>query len=222
MYCVIICSGEINNYKFCKKYIKSAKYIIGVDGGATHIRKLSATPHLLLGDFDSIKQADLNYFKKLGVETLSYNPKKDKTDTEIAVDIAIKKGFKDIVILGGTGSRLDHTLANIFLLKKMLDNGVNGKIVDENNEIYIIKDAAFYPAAPSLQIKKGEFEPYFVSLLSLSKKAQGISTEGLYYPLKNESLHFGESRGISNKATDNQIHIKLDDGLLLVIISKDR
>ncbi len=94
----------------------------------------------MLGDFDSILKEDYENYCKAGVEILKYPEEKDATDTEIAIDEGIKRGCRQIILIGVTGSRLDHSLSNIFSLKKILDNGIKGMIVDKYNEIYLIKD----------------------------------------------------------------------------------
>jgi thiamine pyrophosphokinase len=227
MSCIIICSGEIKDYSYYEKLILDVKIIICVDGGAYHARKWGVTPDILLGDFDSINPEDLNYYKEQGVKILRFDSKKDKTDTEIAVDLAIEKHsdtdtekyFEEIIIVGGTGSRLDHTLANIFLLKKMIDNGITGKVVNENNEIRMVKEGDY------IFCKSNKIEDSFVlknlSILSLNKESKSITTNGLCYELDNETLDFGSSRGISNEILMHEAVITVGEGLLLVIKARD-
>jgi thiamine pyrophosphokinase len=208
---VIICNGEIRDYGYYKKYLNRAEIIICADGGAVHARRFDIKPHVLLGDFDSISKEDFDYFKNIGVKIEKFPVEKDQTDTEIAVDYAIGKGCKSIIILGGIGYRLDHSLSNIFLLKKMLDRGVSGKIVDEYNEIILISD----------RIKLQKEENLKITLLALGEKVEGVTTRGLSYPLDDATLEQGSTWGVSNEFADEFAEVLIKNGLLLVIKSSD-
>lgn len=212
MKAVIISNGEIRDYQYHKKYIDDADLVICVDGGARHLRKLGIKPHVLLGDFDSISGEDYRYYKETGVELLSFPAEKDMTDTELAVDYAMDKGCSSVVIIGGFGTRMDHSLANIFLLKKMLDKGVKGIIADELNEITLIND--------SIEMRREE--GLKITLMPLGGKASGISTKGLYYPLENAVMEMASTRGISNEFADDWAEVTVKEGLLLVIKSRDK
>lgn len=213
---LIICSGRIEDYNFYNSYIKQVDFIICVDGGAFHARQMGIRPDLLLGDFDSIKTDDYEYFFDLGVNINKYPHEKDETDTELAVEHAISMGSSKIIIIGGIGTRFDHTLANIFLLKNMIEKDVEGWIIDEHNKITLIND--------KISIKKeGGVK---VSLLPLSDNVYGINTSGLYYPLNNSNMKIGPTRGTSNEFeytedTSNYAKISINHGLLLVILAQD-
>lgn len=208
---IVVANGSVEDYLFYKKYFDKENLVIGVDGGAFHLRKLGIKPDLLLGDFDSISKEDYDDNYKAGIEVFKYPTEKNATDTEIAVDEAIKRGCKQIIVIGGIGSRLDHSLANIFLLKKILDNGIKGMIVNKNNEIYLINDKI------NINFEKG----YKLSLLPITDKVEGITTKGLYYELNNNSISLGSSRGISNEFISDNVEVSISKGLLLVIKSKD-
>jgi thiamine pyrophosphokinase len=211
MTAIIICSGSIKDCFYYEKYFKRAKFVICVDGGAKYLRKLGIVPNVLIGDLDSISNEDLAYFKDMNVEIMKYPSQKDMTDAEIAVDYAVDKGFKEIVVIGGIGTRFDHTLANIFLLKKLLDKGIKGILANEKNEITLIKD----------RIKIEKEEDVKVSLLPLTGIVEGITTKGLYYPLNCEDIEIGSSRGVSNEFKDEIAEVSIKSGILIVIKSKE-
>jgi len=213
---LIICSAKVEDYNFYKNYAKEADLIIGVDGGASHVKAMSLKPHLILGDFDSIEKEVYDYFSDMGVDIKKYPSEKDETDTELAVEYAMSMGCNKIIIAGGIGTRFDHTLANVFLLKKMLDKGVEGWVVNEYNRITLINNC--------IKIKKER--GIKVSLLPLSDVVDGISTKGLYYPLYNYRMEIGPTRGISNefeyiKDADDFAEVTVKSGLLLVILARD-
>lgn len=208
---VIVCNGSIYDYEHLKKYFTGAEFIICADGGALHIKRFGIRPDVILGDFDSICPEDLAYFKEQKVDIFKYPVQKDMTDTEIAVDLAIDKGYRSIIIIGGTGTRLDHSMANVFLLKKMLDRGIRGTVVNEHNEITITNS----------RVTISREENFKVTLLPLTEKVEGVTTKGLFYKLDNAEIVMGSSFGVSNEFTEDIAVVTISEGLLLVIKSRD-
>ncbi|HHW32206.1 MAG TPA: thiamine diphosphokinase [Clostridiaceae bacterium] len=210
---IVICSGTIKDYTYYQKYFESTSsmLVISVDGGAHHARQLGFKVDVLLGDFDSISMEDYRFYENAGVKIIRYPQAKDETDTQLAVNYAIDNGCTSIYILGGFGNRLDHSLANIFLLKKMTDRGVKGYIIDENNEITLIDKF----------IRLNKQENTKVTLLPLTEKVEGITTKGLLYPLENATLEIGPSRGLSNEFIEDVAEVSIKKGLLLVIKARD-
>jgi len=141
---LIVSNGNINEYEVYKKYFEQSDIIICCDGGASHLRSFNVIPDVLLGDFDSISEDDFNYFKDKSVKILKYPVKKEVTDTELAVDYAIEQGAESITLIASVGSRLDHSIANIFLLNKMISKNVRGIIVDNKNMISLITSEMYF------------------------------------------------------------------------------
>ena len=208
---VIVSGGNVKDYSYIKKYFDNADMVVCADSGAGHLKKLGIIPDILLGDFDSICSKDYEDFIKAGVQILKFPLEKDMTDTELAVKLAVERGCKKIIILGGLGTRMDHSLANIFLLKKLLDIGIEGIIADEHNEIVLING----------RIKLEKENGITISLIPLADKAVGVTTKGLYYPLDNKTIQLGSSWGVSNEFTDDSAEVSLTEGLLLVMKTKD-
>ena len=135
---------------------------------------------------------------------------KDKTDSELALDYVVKKGFKNILIFGALGKRLDHFLSNLYLLANTKYEDINLKIINQNQEIFLIKGKKIIKA------KKGDL----LSLIPLKEDCLGIYTKGLLYKLNNEALYFSKSRGVSNVFTSSKAEIKIKKGILLAIHTK--
>lgn len=211
MTAVIVCSGSVIDYSFHQKYFKNPGLVICVDGGAKHIRKLGLIPDVLIGDLDSITKEDFQYLSQLNVKVVKYPREKDMTDTEIAVNFALESGCTEIIIMGGIGTRLDHSLGNILLMRKLLDKGINCVIVNEHNEITLVKD----------KISILREEGFKLSLLPLTDIVEGIKTKGLYYELDYEDLEIGSTRGISNEFNADEAEISIRSGILMVIKSRD-
>lgn len=209
---VIIANGDIKDLRYIKEIIQN-KYIICADGAAKYLRQLNIIPNLLVGDFDSINSNDLSWMKEKGVSYEKFPSRKDQTDTELALEYAFKISPKPkcIIIIGALGSRQDHSLANIMLLYNILQQGIEGKIINEDNEIMITKSHV------SVKGKIGEL----LSIIPLSPIAKGVTLEGLEYPLKNRDIPMGSTLGISNVFAENYAHIFIKEGVLLIIKSKE-
>lgn len=189
------------------------EYVICADGGLKKTEKLNLRPNLILGDFDSVDSSVLEHYKNLNIEIVKFPPEKDYTDMELAVENAVKKGFKDVVLIGATGSRLDHTLANIQLLEKYHSLGINIEIIDNNNYISIISDNT------DIYIKYKK--EHFVSLVPVTEKLEGLTLSGFKYPLDNVKVQRGTALLISNEIIQDEGRIILNKGTALVFVSKD-
>lgn len=197
MRCVIIGSGDIKNYDYIKSKLREDDYIICADGGYDHAVKMGIEPDVVLGDFDSVK--DANAIK----DKIVYPTRKDFTDSELALKRAMDMGADEVIMLALTGDRLDHTLGNITMLTRY----ENCTVIDDNNEISLIKGKR------TIKGRKGQT----ISLIPVMGDCEGITTEGLEYPLKNETLRYGECRGVSNIMTENKCVISVKKGMALVI-----
>ena len=204
---LIISGGEVDNYNFYKSYINDDDFIICADGCIKHLNAIEKLPDVFVGDFDSSSENELCE----GIEIYKHNPKKNDTDTKLAVDVAFENGYGNIEILCGLGGRVDHLLANVFLLKYIHDNGGTGKIVDEKNTILLLTDKVILEKE----------ENAFVSVVPISSTLNGVTNKGLVYPLNDYTMHFGTTRGISNEFTEDFAQISIDTGEALVIISKE-
>lgn len=210
---LIVTGGKLNK-NFAKKHLKTNKYdiIIAVDKGLEVLDKLNIEPKYIVGDFDSINEDILIKYKKMPIEIVKLNPEKDLTDTHSAINLAIDLKSTDIVILGAIGTRLDHTIANIHILKIAIDKNVNIKIVNETNEITLIDK--------NVRVYKDKNYKY-ISLIPLTTKVEKVSLRGLKYPLNNKTLYIGDSLGISNEQIEEMADISLENGIIILIKSKD-
>ena len=156
-----------------------------------HARHLGLKVDLIVGDFDSGIEEDLAYFEGQSVKIERFKVEKDETDTEIAVLRAIEKGATEIDIFGGLGSRLDHTLANVQLLYKLLAHGCKGRLMNPNNTVYLVKDEIYISG------QCGDL----VSLIPFAGTVKGVTTQHLAYALHDSEIPLGCSLGISNYLT---------------------
>lgn len=210
MKAAIVCNGSIQDYDRCKEKLQQADKIICADGGTRHLVHMNLMPDIIIGDMDSAQDEYIEYYLKNNVPIIRYNPEKDKTDTHICMEYALER-FDEIFLMGATGSRLDHTLGNISLLKLAADKGKVACIVDENNEIYVVKDGI------ELQGNKDDI----LSLLPLSSKVEGIDLKGVYYPLQNAVMEIGNPYGVSNKFKESIVTLAIKTGYMIIIKSRD-
>jgi len=214
----IVANGEINNYAAAKAKIAEANYLIACDGGLLHFNSLDATPHCLIGDFDSTPAKLLEAYKAQGIPAFPFPTDKNDTDLALAVAHALMFAPESITIVGASGGRVDHALGNIQLLAHIGENfgDTQAEIWDETTSIRLVHAQScceiFY-TFPREQYST-------LSLLPLGTRATGITTRGLKYELENDTLRIGETRGISNEFVENTAEISVESGLLLVIRSK--
>lgn len=215
---LIISGGEVN-LEFAVKYLMENEfdYIIAVDGGLKVAEQLKLVPDCILGDFDTISPLVLfRYENRDDIEINRFMPDKDFTDTEAAIRKALEKGSITIHILGGTGTRLDHTLANIMLLQKALDEGVEAMLVSEKNRIRLIGNKR-----KSIILKKDIYK--YVSLIPLSDEVINVSAKGMKYNVTKHNFYRDKeiSMGVSNEIVDKKAEISLEGGLMILFETND-
>ena len=207
MICYVFCSAAIDNYDYLKKFDFEKGYVICADGGYLHTERLGIVPDLWLGDGDSLKEK-----KVTAKEIITFPVKKDYTDTDLAVTEALNRGFKEIVILGALGGRLDHEFSHFCLLKKILEKGARGILLDEKNEI-TMEDKCFtvYPG-----------DKKYISFFPFGGDVTDFSIKGLCYEAEGMYLQCSKIQASSNCFNDkNPGKVSFSSGYVLVIKSND-
>lgn len=187
-------------------------YIIGVDKGIETLHRLGIDADLVLGDFDSAS-ADIRIYYKNHPNIIVLQPEKDFTDTHVAVLEALKQNPSRVILVGATGTRIDHMLANINMLKLCLEKKVDAFIVDGNNRIRMIDKQC--------KIEKKTLYGKYISCIPFSDKVTGITLVGFKYPLTDATMIKEDSLGISNELREEEGLITIDTGYLLVMETKD-
>ncbi|NQX71518.1 thiamine diphosphokinase [Paenibacillus alba] len=207
---IIVTGGTLGDWALGD--IQSDDILVGSDRGALYLIQHGYKPDIAMGDFDSVTKDELELIRASSHTFVDCDPIfKDLTDTEMAFNWALAQQPAHITLLGAIGTRFDHSLANVHLLRKGLEQGISCAIVDANNQIIVIQQ--------STSIARGNYT--HISLLPLSMEVTGITLHGFQYPLHNATLQIGQSLGISNVLAASQGMIELETGLLLVIQSKD-
>jgi thiamine pyrophosphokinase len=209
MLAIIVASGQTGEETKWRRWAQNADLIIGADGGAARALAWGLRPHLVIGDMDSLPEEDHDKLTTLGCRFVEHPRAKDETDLELALTHAAEAGAREIVILGALGGRLDHTLANVLLLTLPQLTGLSVRIVNGDEEALMIRGGE----TVTLEGQQGDL----ISLLPLGGDAFGVTTTGLTWPLQEDVLRFGFSRGVSNVMEETVARVKLERGYLMVI-----
>jgi len=187
--------------------IEDGDTLIAIDGGLSHMVQHGLSPDLIIGDLDSADPDDVSRFEAQGVPVQKFSCDKNETDLELALEAALIMDPATIWITGAFGKRLDQTLGNIFLLTRPGLEGVDIRLIDGQQEVFLVLRSATILGAPGQR----------VSLLPLGCPADGIHTEGLKFPLVDETLYPEKSRGISNQMIGHSASITTQGGMLICI-----
>lgn len=214
MKALLVAGGAID-YEFAAQYCQNHKFdfIIGIDGGARFLYRENIKPDLIVGDFDSLDAQILSCYQEMGIEMLRFNPEKDETDTQLALSVAMERGCQEIELLGATGTRLDHVIANIQILAQAARRGVMAWIIDAHNRIHLAKK--------NETIYKSEQFGSYVSFFPLTTMVEGLTLKGFAYPLKDAVIGSDVSLTVSNEIMEEIATVSYKDGLLIMIESKD-
>lgn len=212
---LIVTGGDISKEFLIEMFEgKTFDVIIAVDNGLKVLNEINIKPNHIVGDFDTIDPSILELYKyDESIKVHSFNPIKDNTDTDIAIRLAVELKSTEIIILGAIGTRIDHVLANINVLKYALDSNVVCKIINEYNEVQLIDK--------SIVLYKNDIDKKYVSLIPLTERVSNVRLKGFKYELDNGVFNIGSSLGISNEIVDDEAIIEFDNGILILIFSKD-
>ena len=180
--------------------------IIAADSGYNNAVSMGLTPHLLVGDFDSLGKKNI----PSGIKTVELPAEKDVTDTHVAIDAAIENGAEQIVIIGGLDGRLDHTLSNLAILRDLFDKNIYAVITDGVNRVRYIRST-------STLLARSRYK-YF-SLIADDERVKGVDIEGGKYPLKNAAILCKHQYAVSNEITGNCALIAVKKGGLFIVES---
>ena len=214
---VIISGGRIER-DFALSFLEKEAFdqIIAVDNGLKFLYENQISPTWIVGDFDTAAPELVEYYRtQTGIPIRRFNPVKDSTDSQIAIELALELDSTEITILGGTGTRLDHVLGNIQSLMLAKNKGVSCMILDEYNRIQLIDGI--------VRLTKVEQYGRYVSLLPLTTQVAGVSLHGFKYELTDYTFTSTGSAGlgVSNEITEDIAEIRIKSGIFIMIESRD-
>ncbi len=202
---LIIANGEVCSSELLGQLLEWSPIVIVLDSAIERVLELGIKVDVLLGDFD--RGLDVNYYKEKQYPLeIVYAPNQDKTDLEKAFDYLIEKGHKAVNVIWATGKRADHTITNLTNIVAYR-NLLKIVILDDHSKVYLLPET---------------FEKWYTAntILSLIPigKVTGITTQNLFYSLKNEDLTIGYRTGSSNHVIeDGIVSISHSNGDLLLM-----
>ena len=206
--CVILSAGPVEDSERLRPLLKTDDWFIAADGGGRLAAALGVKPAVLVADFDSSAPPDTGG----DTEIVRLPMEKDWPDTQAAAMLALDRGYRDFLLLGCTGGRLDHTLANIAVLLYLLRRGADALMADERNFLRL-----YGPGRYRVERRAG----YKLSLFPYGGEVEGITVKNVRYPLEKARLTPDNSLGVSNEFLENPAEISFDKGVLMVFLSKD-
>jgi len=207
---LILTNGDLLNGTALKARIEtwSPNYVIAADGGSRHASTLGLKIDLVVGDLDSIEDAQRETLQAQGTQFEHFQAEKDETDLELALLRAVEQGAAEIAVVGIVGDRLDMVLANILLLTLE-------PLSPTRIEIWLGRQTAWLIRPPGDKFEGAQGDT--LSLIPLNGDAAGVTTHGLAYPLQGETLFSGSSRGVSNVMERKVCRVDLEAGILLAV-----
>jgi thiamine pyrophosphokinase len=197
----LLANGQIDP-ELSEQKIRDFPILIAVDGGLKHCKKMQLYPQFIIGDFDSAPADLLAEFP--AAEKIEYGRYKDESDLELAIEFALSKGFRSLVVFGGFGYRIDHAFYNLQLLVRFKDflSFDNGK-----EQLFVVTNQMTIPCTQGQTI----------SFFTLNEKATGITSEGLKWELQNAEMDHS-SMSLSNIALKNDVQMNVESGHLICVL----
>lgn len=202
--CYIVGGGENFGLTFKKE---PGDYIIAADAGYRALKEAGIEADMVVGDFDSLGMIPDH------PNLIKLNPVKDVTDTWEAVRLGMEKRYSEFHFYACTGGRIDHTMANVQLLKYLAEKGSKGYLYDKDSVLTVIKDSS---------VSFDDTWNGYISVFSLSDDSKGVRIRGLKYNVNEISLNNSFSLGVSNEFTGNDSEISVQEGCLLIVFPRVR
>jgi thiamine pyrophosphokinase len=205
---IIFANGRLDDPPPMIREINPSDLVIAADGGTYHCKLLGITPNVIIGDFDSLDSKDVTIYQQAGVKLIQYPTHKDETDLELALHLILKYKITNVFILGALGARWDMTIANILLASHPAFSQLSIRFLDGSQELVTLRGQD--------QIDISGIPGSLISLIPIAGDAHGVTTHGLEYPLNDETLYFGTSRGVSNVFLQTHARVMIRKGILLI------
>lgn len=197
------------------EYLTEDAIWVGVDRGVYYLLKRNIKPFIAFGDFDSVSPEELLFIENHVLELKKYQPEKDETDMELALNWALDQKPSMIRLFGATGGRIDHLFANVHLLLNQFKgkSAANICLIDKYNIIFIREPGRY--TVEKINTKK------YISFVPLTLNISNLTLEGFKFPLENRHISIGSTLCISNELISDYGTFSFSEGILIVIRSHD-
>ncbi len=210
MKALVLAGGEIRVTEALKRLAREAAWVIAADAGLRHAAPLGVMPQLVVGDFDSVSPEELARYPHVPQER--HPPEKDRLDLELALHRALARGATHVSVIGSLGGRLDQTLATVLIAARLREEGAYISLYGTESTVHFMRSGD----ALALELKPGRL----FSVLSLRDESV-MSIENARYPLRGYPLAFGVGLGVSNIVAQTPLKLKLERGLVAVVLLED-
>jgi thiamine pyrophosphokinase len=205
---LIILNGAVPTKALLQELITSSDITICADGAAQAMVEYGLAPDIILGDLDSITEETRISLKNSEIIKID---DQESTDGEKAFQYCLEKGISEVLLAGGFGKRLDHSLYNLGLLKKFHEQGLTITCYSDHEKAMLIQGSVELNEKPGTS----------VSVIPIFGDAIGVKMEGFKFKLKKDNLQFGDYSSISNVIQLSKAKIALSIGYLLLIVNSD-
>lgn len=228
--CYVVGAGDCLGLEFQPT---SEDLVIAADAGLRYLEQSGITADLIIGDFDTLENAPA------GTNVITLSCEKDDTDMLAAVREGIKVGYTEFHLYGGTGGRIDHTIANLQVLAYLSENGWKGYLHCPQNSFVRpvdreLKKADYAEASGNAHgsesiitaVTNGELSfsqvpSGYISVFSYSEKSEGVCLQGLKYPLADATLSHTFPIGTSNEFIGEKSRISVKSGTLMIVFPRE-
>ena len=206
---IIFANGDPPQPELLRRHIDDGDTIMCANGGTLHALAIGITPHTIVGDLDSLPGDVRTKMEAAGVEMIEKPSRKDETDLECAMRVAVERGATTILIVAALGGRLDQMLGNLLLLGRREWRSANIRLVQNDQTAWVLRG----PVRCEVAGAPGDT----LSILPLSKIVDGVYLQGVEWEVANDAFSFGSTRPISNTFSEPEASVTIGSGVCLVI-----
>ena len=211
MQIVVALAGEVHDSPLVRNALAGAGLIVAADSGASRLRALGHTPHVVIGDFDSLPGDDLFGLRAAGVEFEPHPSPQERTDGDVAIEYALQRGATSLIVLGALGGpRLDHAVGNLDLISSPRLQDIPTWAVDGWTALTVLHGDGVSEC--HLHGAAGDY----VSIVPISELISGVSTVGLKWGLEDAELPRGRAAGVSNELLSERAMVRITSGIAMV------
>lgn len=206
---LVLLAGELHDFPIRQT---DWAFIVAADAGAIHALNQGVIPTKIIGDLDSLPADQLDALTQADAHIVQLPVEKDFTDGEAAVHWAVQQDVDTIIIAGALGGRFDHALASVLLLEHLHKAEINGWATDGRQTVHLLHEHLDIPGLPGDQL----------SIIPLTHTVDGVSLQGVKWPLSEASLTFASTWSLSNEFAAEQASVSIDSGRALVVTTLAR
>ena len=208
MQTVVALGGDLRDSALVRSAISGAGLIVAADSGAARLAAIGIQPHVIIGDFDSLDPVELWRLRAGGVEVVEHPAPEQRTDADVAIELALRRGASSVIVLGVFGgARIDHALGNLSLLSQPSLRDIPTWAVDGWSALTILRGDGVRET--HFHGRPGDY----ISVIPLSDRVEGVAIVGAKWPLQDAVLERGLVQAVSNELVGERAMIRISAGV---------